>query len=646
VVDAIALSPSEQSLLTNGDRGKLVIWDIRADITRRLRTTLSDVNDVGLSSDGRLVAVGDSEQAEIYDLASGERLSGFSGYRRGGLVFSVDGRLAAESDEGLLIRDGRTGAELLRLTNDRSLGTTCFSPDGRRIAGESRNGLAVWDAQTGALLSECRQKEVYCVAFSPDGLWLASSSRGQTISIWNAHTGAEVRRFSFPEDYAYRLAWAPDGAFVVSANQSDVIRIWDTRQFAVSTSIVTGPPAERPLPPELIVLPPVMAALARLGIHPPASLVRSTLDLLAGIPPTEPLAGLAQHAAVRRLRSLPWRSRAVPALTALLFRDLQPAEPWIPPADLPPTKIASALAHAMSGDRCEPETPAPPIAQLAQTAATIDERVITLLSALGPEALAKDPGLALRLAQEADAMPVLSEAERRLLHVRLAGSDTGAAQSAGAGLDRAGIAPRGLVTALVPSQLAYPWSLVAFKHQTGGLLYRARSGRLAPRLRPTVLVLDVSPASFGPVESLTRLAAFMIASTLRRQNIAVALVAAGGETTTHRLEQPAEVLKVFTERRREPADVAGAMAAAGTLALELASADDGDPLVLLLAHTWWGAEVDRTARAIATASVRGLFVQPPGKALRPEWADVCERWESLRIDQHAELPAVLGRILA
>ena len=37
---------------------------------------------------------------------------------------------------------------------------------------------------------------VFSVAFSPDGQWLASGSRDETIKLWNARTGEEARTLS------------------------------------------------------------------------------------------------------------------------------------------------------------------------------------------------------------------------------------------------------------------------------------------------------------------------------------------------------------------------------------------------------------------------------------------------------------------
>ncbi|MCP4988184.1 MAG: hypothetical protein GY928_19690, partial [Colwellia sp.] len=169
----------------------------------------------------------------------------------------------------------------------------------------------------------------------------------------------------------------------------------------------------------------------------------------------------------------------------------------------------------MAGDEIPPEAPTPPLALLTKAADAVDERLITLLTALGPDAVAADPGLPLRVLPEAPSVPKMSEPQRRLLGLRLQPAESGPAQGTGKGFDRTGLASTGTILSLVPSQFVHPWDLLAWRHQNGGLLYRASTGREPPHFRPAVLVLDVSPPCFGPVEGITRVAAHALASTLR-----------------------------------------------------------------------------------------------------------------------------------
>jgi ATP-dependent Clp protease ATP-binding subunit ClpC len=195
---------------------------------------------------------------------------------------------------------------------------------------------------------------------------------------------------------------------------------------------------------------------------------------------------------------------------------------------------------------------------------------------------------------------------------------------------------------VLASQYALPQPLFDYRALNGGLLYRARTGRAPPRLHPMVLVLDVSPAAFGPIEAMTRPAAHAVATTLRAAGLPVALVTAGGAGTARLADSAAAALAVLTERSLELADAVRAMAKAETLRRTL-TGHGAEPLVLLLSHPWFGAE---EPDAMIPTGLRALFIQYPGTPVRPAWADRCARSETLPPNAWSQLPQALGRLIA
>ena len=69
--------------------------------------------------------------------------------------------------------------------------------------------------------------QVQAVAFSPDGRTLASASMDDSIKIWDAASGREVRTLLGHSGWALSLAFTPDGATLISGSQDDTIRFWD-----------------------------------------------------------------------------------------------------------------------------------------------------------------------------------------------------------------------------------------------------------------------------------------------------------------------------------------------------------------------------------------------------------------------------------
>jgi WD40 repeat protein/serine/threonine protein kinase len=142
--------------------------------------------------------------------------------------------------------------------HEGGLWSAVFSPDGRRIATASIDGTArVWDAATGRLLYTFHGHEirlplaprvpVMCVAFSPDGQYIASGSLAPNLKdlkdisnprkakgvvhIWEADSGRVVTTFDQQKGIVDTLAFSPDGSRIASSSVSDEngFAIWDTK---------------------------------------------------------------------------------------------------------------------------------------------------------------------------------------------------------------------------------------------------------------------------------------------------------------------------------------------------------------------------------------------------------------------------------
>lgn len=68
---------------------------------------------------------------------------------------------------------------------------------------------------------------VYSVAVSPDGTWVASGSRDETVRIWELETGTCRATLKGHTNYVYSVAITPDGKRVLSAAGDWSVRVWD-----------------------------------------------------------------------------------------------------------------------------------------------------------------------------------------------------------------------------------------------------------------------------------------------------------------------------------------------------------------------------------------------------------------------------------
>ena len=65
------------------------------------------------------------------------------------------------------------------------------------------------------------------MAFSPDGLYLASGGLDRTLRLWDRATGNEIRAFFGHEGFVRGLAFSPDGRWLLSASEDYSLKLWE-----------------------------------------------------------------------------------------------------------------------------------------------------------------------------------------------------------------------------------------------------------------------------------------------------------------------------------------------------------------------------------------------------------------------------------
>ncbi|KAL2782465.1 hypothetical protein BJX66DRAFT_351159 [Aspergillus keveii] len=114
-------------------------------------------------------------------------------------------------------------AELQTLEgHPNSVCSVAFSADGLTVASGSADCMIkLWDAKTGSEVRTLQghQKWVNSVAFSADSLTVASGSADCTIKLWDAKTGLEV----------ISVAFSADGLMVASGSWDRTIKLWDAK---------------------------------------------------------------------------------------------------------------------------------------------------------------------------------------------------------------------------------------------------------------------------------------------------------------------------------------------------------------------------------------------------------------------------------
>lgn len=247
ISETVAFSPDSQLLATVGSSGAAIkLWDVDMQTQQHPSNVIEPTGDglrqlfpskdiirVIYSPDGQLAATGAYDRtARLWDVSTGSclRVLGDHDNWVHDVAFSPDGKLLASFDDSVRIWNVEDGT--LQQNIDKKTGLIIaaeYSADGRLAAAASADTVTLYNAATGAELFtlEGHSNTSGQVVFSPDSQLLASVSGGE-ICLWETSTGMlrHVLRSERTGSDDYQLVFSPDSQSLASVHLKFTV-LWD-----------------------------------------------------------------------------------------------------------------------------------------------------------------------------------------------------------------------------------------------------------------------------------------------------------------------------------------------------------------------------------------------------------------------------------
>lgn len=241
-VHAVAVSPDGRTAATGSFDRAIKLWELASG--KEIRTFAGPTGHQGLvlsvafAPDGKTLASGGVDNAaRLWDVSGATPPKPLPHPNIvDAVAFSPDGSVLATACHDGLVRlfDPAKAAQVREIkahasTPPSPVYAIAFSPDGKTLASASYDrSIKLWEVATGSLIRELKpgsdampvpvsagavigavtrtelpatvghRDQVFCVAFTKDGQFLASGSSDRTVKVWDVSSGRVVREMANP----------------------------------------------------------------------------------------------------------------------------------------------------------------------------------------------------------------------------------------------------------------------------------------------------------------------------------------------------------------------------------------------------------------------------------------------------------------
>ena len=258
-VNCVDLSPDGQWIAIGtgnfldrlGPPGDLIIRDLRTGQMRfEPRELANGVSAVAFSPDGKAVASANGRTLTVWNVETGEKRFSIEGDSHDLLCleFSPDGSFIAGGFGRFngahvghaIVWNAQTGQPIGDPIRGRRGGVwdLAFDPTGQRLAVTAEGAVEVFDLQRREPVASFRTDVgfIYCVAYHPDGRYVAAGGLDRVIRLWDVESEELVHSYAGHVGFVRGLAFSADGRRMISASEDKSLRLWDVdseREIAI-----------------------------------------------------------------------------------------------------------------------------------------------------------------------------------------------------------------------------------------------------------------------------------------------------------------------------------------------------------------------------------------------------------------------------
>ena len=238
-VNAVAISPDGEFLASAGQEGKVLLWNLSEErVLMTLPVSETPANALVFSPDS-ILAVGDQDGVVcLFTIPEGEIfrcLEAHPGQVRS-LAFSPDGKQLAVAAQSV-VRVWRLEDDFIHVREypypGGAVETIAYSPDGELLAAAVDTQIWVRQMSNDGVIARLDGQEgnIFDLAFSPDGQFLASGSMGESVLVWKIQPSGDTWRFDYwntlvQNEWVHAVAFSPDSRLLATGLFDSSIVLW------------------------------------------------------------------------------------------------------------------------------------------------------------------------------------------------------------------------------------------------------------------------------------------------------------------------------------------------------------------------------------------------------------------------------------